>query len=135
MRAVLEWTGAETYRARVEGSDHELTIDGNWQAGPSPMQLVLQAFGGCSCMDVVMILEKGRHTVTGCRCELTAERAESPPRVFTRIHAHYRVEGRALKEAAVARAVALSLEKYCSVAKMIEGAVVIDSSHEVVEVD
>ena len=94
--------------------------------------MVLMAAGGCSAIDVVSILQKGRQDVVDCEVKLTSERREEAPRLFTHINLHFIVTGRGLKDAAVARAVDLSAEKYCSVALMLEKAVNITHSYEVV---
>ena len=77
------------------------------------------------------ILKKGRFEIEHCECELNAERAENPPRVFTKIHAHYKVKGTGIADKAVARAVQLSAEKYCSVMLMLAGNVDIETSYEI----
>ena len=89
--------------------------------------------GGCSAIDVVSILQKGRHDVTDCEVKLTSERREEAPRLFTHINLHFVVTGKALKDAAVSRAVDLSAEKYCSVALMLGKGVNITHSYEVIE--
>lgn len=106
------------------GSGHSIVIDGppddgGRNAGVRPMELLLIGLGACSAVDVVTILRKGRHDVSDCQVQLRAERAESPPRVFTQIHLHYVVTGRGLTEAQVARAIDLSAEKYCSASIML----------------
>ena len=95
------------------------------------MESVLLAVGACSSIDVVDILKKRRLTVHDCECDLTAERADQPPRVFTAIHAHYKVKGDNLSDKDVDRAVALSAEKYCSVMLMLKGNVNITTSYEI----
>ena len=132
MKSIVTWQDALRFEARTDASEHCLVIDSDSQAGPSPMELIISALGACSSIDVVMILEKGRHAVTGCRCELTGERAETAPRVYTHIHAHFIVEGEGLDDRPVERAVALSFEKYCSVALMINRSVEISHSFEVI---
>jgi putative redox protein len=97
------------------------------------METVLAGTGGCSAYDVVLILQRGRHDVRGCQVRLQAERAETEPKVFTHIHMHFVVSGRGLPQAAVARAVALSHERYCSASIMLAKSVNITHSHEVVE--
>lgn len=92
---------------------------GGVNAGPRPMEMLLLGVGGCSSIDVVHILKKARQDVTDCFVELTAERAPEPPQVFTRLHLHFVVTGRGLKENQVRRAVELSAEKYCSASIMI----------------
>jgi putative redox protein len=96
------------------------------------METVLAGTGGCTAYDVVLILKRGRHDVTGCRVKVSAERAPADPKVFTRIHMHFIVSGRGLNADAVARAVALSHEKYCSATIMLAKTAAITTSHEVV---
>ena len=87
--------------------------------GPSPMELVLLGTGGCSAYDVVSILEKSRQAVEDVIVELDADRAETDPKVFTRVHMHFIIRGRSLDEKKVARALSLSIEKYCSASAMV----------------
>ena len=89
--------------------------------------------GGCTAFDVVHILRKSRLEVTDCRVELEAERAETPPKVFTRVHVHFIVSGEGLTDKRVERAVELSAEKYCSASIMLGKAVDITHSFEIVE--
>ena len=108
--------------------------DGGDSRGPSPMELVLCGLGGCTSYDVVNILRKGRQDVVDCQAKLEAERADTVPAVFTRIHVHFIVSGHDLKPSLVERAVKLSAEKYCSASMMLEkGGVEITHSFEVVE--
>ena len=132
MSAMVSWLGEMRFRAVTE-SGHEIDIDSDGGTGPTPMECIINGLGGCASIDVIMILQKGRQQVTACRCELQNERAESSPRVFTKIHANFIVSGRdiALKQAE--RAVALSFDKYCSVAMMLNKVVDITHSVEVVE--
>jgi putative redox protein len=121
------------------GSGHVLTMDGASDGGgrnlaPRPMETVLAGTGGCSAYDVVTILRRGRHDVRGCSVKLQAERAPSDPKVFTRIHMHFAVSGRELNDDAVARAVALSHEKYCSATAMLAKTAQISTSYEVIAV-
>jgi putative redox protein len=120
------------------GSGHAVVMDGAPEAGgrnlgPRPMEMVLAGTGGCSAFDVVMILKKGRQAVTACDVSLQAERADSDPKVFTKIHLHYRVKGRSLKQESVARAIELSKEKYCSASIMIGKTAEITYDFEIVE--
>jgi putative redox protein len=139
MECTINWQPASGMAFVAEtGSGHLLTMDGAPDGGgrnlaPRPMETVLAGTGGCSAYDVVLILQRGRHDVRGCQVQLKADRAESEPKVFTRIHMHYVVSGRALPEAAVARAVALSHERYCSASIMLASSVRISHSHEVRE--
>ena len=119
------------------GSGHVLTMDGAPDGGgrnlaPRPMETVLAGTGGCSAYDVVNILRRGRHDVRGCSVKLQAERAASDPKVFTRIHMHFVVSGHQLNADAVARAVALSHEKYCSATAMLAKTAQITTSYELV---
>ncbi len=133
MKAKISWLEGMCFEG-VSESGHKIVLDGtNPGQGASPMEYVLLGAGGCSAIDVVSILEKGRQAITGCEAELNAERAENPPRVFTRIHLHFVVTGRELSEKQVARAVELSMKKYCSVIKMLEKAVEISSSFDIRE--
>ena len=137
MECTVDWVaaGGMTFVAET-GSGHLLTMDGAPDGGgrnlaPRPMETVLAGTGGCSAYDVVLILKRGRHDVTGCRVKVSAERAPSDPKVFTRIHLHFSVSGRSLNADAVARAVALSHEKYCSATIMLAKTAEITTSHEV----
>jgi putative redox protein len=121
------------------GSGHVLTMDGAPDGGgrnlaPRPMETVLAGTGGCSAYDVVTILRRGRHDVRGCSVKLDGERASTDPKVFVRIHMHFTVSGRGLNADAVARAVALSHEKYCSATRMLSKTAEMTVSHELVEV-
>ena len=111
------------------GSGHTLLMDGapdpqrpelgGQNLAARPMETVLAGTGGCTAYDVVLILKRGRHEVRNCSVKLTAERADTDPKVFTRIHMHFQVSGKDLPLAAVERAVALSHEKYCSASIML----------------
>ena len=127
MKANVVWDRDLTFTGITE-SGYKTVMDGNGNA-VSPMESVLLAVGSCSSIDVVDILKKGRNEVTHCECELSAERADSAPKVFTAIHAHYSVKGKGLSEKAVARAVDLSAQKYCSVMLMLKGNVDITTSY------
>jgi putative redox protein len=120
------------------GSGHLLAMDGAPEAGgrnlaPRPMETMLAGTGGCTAFDVVMILKKGRHAVTGCEVTLHAERAADDPKVFTRIHFVYRLRGKALKPDAVRRAIELSKEKYCSASVMLGKTAELSYEFEVIE--
>lgn len=119
------------------GSGHLLTMDGSPDGGgrnlaPRPMETVLAGTGGCAAYDVVTILRRGRHDVHGCSVKLQAERAAADPKVFTRIHLHFVVTGRELDGDAVARAVALSHDKYCSATAMLAKTAEVSTSYELV---
>src|SRR5690625_3270619 len=106
------------------GSGHVVAMDGAPEGGgdnraPRPMELLLAGTGGCAAYDVVLILKRGRHAVTDCQVKIQAERADTEPKVFTRIHFDFIVRGQDLPEQAVERAVKLSHEKYCSASAML----------------
>jgi putative redox protein len=123
MQARIKWVEGRTFVGQ-SGSGHALVLDGPVEhggrnLGPSPMELVLIATGGCIAFDVLDILKKGRQAVVDCSVELEAERAAEPPRVFTSITMRFVVTGHRLGRDAVERAVQLSAEKYCSASIML----------------
>jgi putative redox protein len=140
MEATIKWVDGAMFLGE-SGSGHAVVMDGppdhgGRNLGVRPMEMVLLGLGGCASFDVVDILKKSRQAVTGCETRLSAERADAVPAVFTRIHVHFVVRGRDLKEKQVARAVALSAEKYCSASIMLEaGGVEITHDHEIVPED
>jgi putative redox protein len=106
---------------------------GGKNLGVRPMEMLLMGLGGCSAFDVVMILRKGRQQVTDCVADLSAERADSDPKVFTKIHVHFTVTGKGLDPKRVEQAVKLSAEKYCSASIMLGKTAEITHDFEVVE--
>jgi putative redox protein len=121
------------------GSGHAVVMDGAPEGGGRnlgfrPMELVLLGTGGCTAYDVVSILRKQRQDIVDVAAEMSAERADSDPKVFTKIHIHFVVKGRGLKEAQVARAIELSAEKYCSASIMLRKTAEITHDFEIVEV-
>jgi putative redox protein len=139
MECTIRWQAQAGMAFTAEtGSGHLFTMDGAPDGGgrnlaPRPMETVLAGTGGCTAYDVVLILKRGRHEVTGCDLKVTSERAATDPKVFTHIHMHFRVTGKGLSEAAVARAIQMSHEKYCSASIMLAKTAAITTSHEVVE--
>lgn len=148
MECTVSWTGHAGTRSGMgfvaeTGSGHVLAMDGAPDAArpengglnlaPRPMETVLAGTGGCTAYDVVLILKRGRHDVRGCSVRLLAERAETEPKVFTGIHMHFTVTGRALPREAVARAIQMSHEKYCSASIMLGKTARITTDFEVVE--
>lgn len=136
MKTKVSWGGDAKFIAETE-SGHQITMDGppdhgGRNQGARPMEVVLSGMGGCSSFDVVHILKKSRQEVLGCVAEIEAERADEVPAVFTKIHIHFVVTGRNLKENQVANAVRLSAEKYCSASIMLaRGGVEITHSYEI----
>ena len=137
MKARIKWVEDRTFIGE-SGSGHKIVLgtafgsDGR-SPGPSSMELVLIGLGGCSAYDVVHILEKGREAIEDVTVELEAERAQQDPKVFTRIHMHFVVKGRGLAAEKVERAIALSVEKYCSASAMIAKTATITHDFEVVD--
>lgn len=118
------------------GSGHSVVMDGSSDhggrnLGVRPMEMVLLGLGGCSAFDVVSMLKKSRQKVVDCEVQLEAERADEIPSVFTKIKLTYLITGHDLSEQQVNRAVSLSMDKYCSVTKMLEGMVEIDYEIEI----
>lgn len=123
MECTVRWHSGMSFVAET-GSGHMVPMDGSPDAGghnlaPRPMELLLAGVGGCTSFDVVMILKRGRQDVVDCEVKLNAERAETDPKVFTRINLHFVVTGKDLKPDAVERAIQLSAEKYCSASIML----------------
>ena len=131
MEARVKWVEDLSFVGE-SSSGHQIMMDGNsGDKAPSPMEMVLIAAGGCSAIDVVSILRKGRHQVTDCEVTLTSERREEAPRLFTDINLHFIVSGKELTDKIVERAVQLSAEKYCSVSLMLGKAANITHSFEI----
>lgn len=139
MKAKVRWVDEVMFLGE-SGSGHSVLMEGPESSGGHnigirPMEMLLIGVGGCSSYDVVSILKKARQNVTGCVAELQAGRADAVPAVFEKIHLHFRVTGKDLSEKQVAKAVALSAEKYCSATIMLEkGGVNITHDFEIVEV-
>ena len=133
MQTRIKWLDNMSFVGE-SGSGHSVVLDGSPEhggrnLGVRPMEAVLIGLGGCSAFDVMLMLKKARQRVTDCEVLLDAERADEVPAVFTKIKLSYIVTGIELSEKQVNRAVSLSVEKYCSVTKMLEKAVLIE--HEV----
>ena len=120
------------------GSGHSVVMDGAADSGgrnlaARPMEMVLMGMGGCTAFDVVMILQKSRQPIADCIVEISAERADEIPKVFTRIHVHYIVKGKGLDASKVEKAINLTAEKYCSVSVMLEKTAEITHDFEIIE--
>ncbi len=139
MEARVRWIDGASFVAET-GSGHALVIDGppeigGRNLGPRPMELMLLGVGSCSSVDVLHILKRARQNVSACDVRIQAERAETDPKVFTRIHLQFTVSGHQLKPAQVERAVKLSAEKYCSASLMLQATVDITHACEIIELD
>lgn len=148
MECTVSWTGTTGARSGMgfiaeTGSGHVLVMDGapdtarpengGQNLAPRPMETVLAGTGGCSAYDVVLILRRGRHDVQGCSVKLSADRADTDPKVFTKIHMHFTVKGKNLPAQAVERAIAMSHEKYCSASIMLGKTAEMTTSFEILE--
>lgn len=132
MRVNVAWRDQASFVGTTD-SGHRVLMDGPPDAGgrelgPRPMEMVLLGLGSCSAFDVVHILRRGRQEPAGCEVAIEADRAETDPKVFTRIHMTFSLRGDDLSEKLVDRAVNLSAEKYCSVARMLASTA--DITHE-----
>lgn len=135
MKARIKWVEDVTFVGE-SGSGHAVVMDGPPESGGHnlgirPMEMLLIGMGGCTAFDVVLILEKARQQVTDCVVEIEAERADTVPKVFTRIHVHFVVAGIGLSDKQVARAVELSAEKYCSASIMLGKSATITHDYEI----
>lgn len=138
MQATVKWVDGMMFLGE-SGSGHTVVMDGapehgGRNMGIRPMEMILLGLGGCSSFDVVQILQKGRNDLISCIAELTAERVDAIPAIFSKIHLHFVVSGRDLKSTVVERAVKLSAEKYCSASIMLGNAgVEITHDFEIIE--
>lgn len=133
----VTWDGNAKFIGE-SGSGHQVIMDGppeggGQNLGPRPMEMLLLGTGACSGYDVVSILKKSRQNVSACEIELSSERARDEPRVFTKIHIHFKILGAGLKEKQVKRAVSLSAEKYCSAAIMLGATAEVIHDYEIIE--
>ncbi|MBI5626568.1 MAG: OsmC family protein [Nitrosomonadales bacterium] len=137
MKARVKWVEQASFLGETE-SNHAVLMDGPPTAGgrnlgPRPMEMLLLGTGGCTSFDVVSILKKSRQAITDCYVELEAERAETDPKVFTKIHMHFVVTGKDIKPDAVEKAIKLSAEKYCSASIMLGATAAITHDFEVIQ--
>ena len=137
MKARVKWLDNMSFVGE-SGSGHSIVMDGSPDNGgrdlaARPMEMVLMGMGGCTAFDVVLILQRARQPIDDCIVELSAERAEDVPHVFTKIHVHYIVKGKGLSEKQVEKAIKLTAEKYCSVSIMLAATVDITHDFEIIE--
>ncbi|KAE8176903.1 OsmC family protein [Photobacterium carnosum] len=132
MQSRVKWLENMTFVGQ-SASGHSVVLDGNGgEKAPSPMELVLMAAGGCSSVDVVSGLQELQQQITGCEVEISAERREQAPRIFTHANLHFVVTGHDLNDQLVSKVVADSLEKYCSVCLMLGQGVEMSHSYKIV---
>lgn len=137
MKARIKWVENVCFLGESE-TGHAVVLDGAPEAGGRnlgmrPMEMLLIGMGACTSFDVVSILKKSRQAISDCVTEISAERADEIPKVFTTIHVHFVVTGKGLNATQVERAVKLSAEKYCSASIMLSKSVVITHDFEIVE--
>jgi len=137
MKAQVKWLGGRAFEG-VPDSGHAVIMDsapdfGGQNRGVRPMEMLLLGMGGCTSIDVMNILQKSRQDVTDCVAEMTAERAETEPRVFVRMHVHFKVTGHNLDPKRVDRAITLSAQKYCSASIMLGKTADISHDFEIIE--
>lgn len=138
MKANVKWVDNRTFLGE-SGSGHTVVMDGppehgGRNIGIRPMEMILLGMGGCAVFDVIDILQKGRKDIIDCMVEITAERADTIPKVFSNIQLHFKVTGRNLKDSVVQRAIQLSAEKYCSATIMLGKSVAISHDFEVINI-
>ncbi len=137
MKTRVKWIEDVCFMGETD-SGHAVVMDGapdigGRNLGPRPMEMLLLGAGGCTSVDVIMILKKSRQDVTGCEVVLEADRANDHPKVFTKINMHFIVRGRKLKAETVERAIKLSAEKYCSATIMLAKTAEVTHDFEIVE--
>jgi putative redox protein len=138
VKATIKWLDGVSFEG-VSESGHSVVMDGPPESGGKnlgmrPMEMLLLGLGGCTSYDIVTILKKSRQDVKDCSAEITAERAENIPKVFTKIHIHFVLEGNDLDLSVVERTISLSATKYCSASIMLEKSVIITHDFEIIEI-
>ncbi len=138
MKARVKWAEARTF-VGTSGTGHNIVLGtshgGGGTPGPSPMELMLLGAAGCSAYDVVSILEKSRQNFQDVQVEVDADRADTDPKVFTRIHMHFIIKGRGVSDDKVERAISLSVDKYCSASAMLAATATVTHDFEVIEAE
>ena len=137
MKAQVKWLGGRAFEGTAD-SGHSVIMDSSPDFGGDdrvirPMEMLMVGMGGCTSIDVMNILEKSRQDVTACVAEVSAERADTEPKVFVRMHVHFKVTGRNLDAQRVQRAISLSAEKYCSASIMLGKTAEITHDFELIE--
>ena len=139
MKARIQWQQGMSFLAE-SGSGHKILMDGppdkgGQNLGPRPMEMLLMGTGGCTAVDVMLILKKSRQEICDCVVEIEAERAPKDPKVFTRIHFHFILTGKKMKPQQVERAISLSAKKYCSASIMLGKTAEMTHDFEIIEVE
>lgn len=139
MKARVKWIEDVLFLGE-SGTGHSLIIDGPEEmgghgTGMRPMELLLLGMGSCTAFDMVQMLKKSRQDIDDCVVDITSERSEEIPKVFTKIHVHYTITGKNVKESQVKRAIELSTEKYCSASLMLGKTAEITHDYEIINVD
>lgn len=137
MKITVTKKGKLAFTAKT-ASGHTLLMDaapdvGGENSGARPMEMLLVGLGGCASIDVILMLEKGRQKINDCQVEITAERAQNHPKIFTRIHLHFIIEGTNISAKQVERAISLSAEKYCSASIMLSKSAELTHDYEILE--
>lgn len=137
MEVRIKWVEGMMFLGESE-SGHAVVLDGPPEIGGKnmgirPMEMLLIGMGSCTSIDVMQILQKGRQNITDCVAEISAERVNTIPKVFSKIHVHFVITGKDLKAAVAERAIKLSAEKYCSASIMLEKSVEISHDFEIIE--
>ncbi len=138
MKVNVKWTGDGAAFDGETESGHTVRMDsspafGGKDSGARPMEMVLLGMGGCSSIDVVSILKKSRQAISDCVVEISAERVETTPKVFSHIHMHFKVTGQSIEPSRVERAIQLSVEKYCSAVAMLAKTAEITHDYEIID--
>jgi putative redox protein len=139
MKARIKWQDGMSFMAE-SGSGHKIMMDGppeagGWNLGPRPMEMLLMGTGGCTAVDVMLILKKSRQEIRDCTVEIEAERTSKDPKVFTRIHFHFILSGNRIKPEQVERAINLSATKYCSASIMLSKTAELTHDFEIIEME
>jgi putative redox protein len=137
MKARVKWVEDVLFLGE-SGTGHTIVMDGPEESGGHgtgmrPMELLLLGMGGCTTFDVVEILKKSNQDITDCVVEVNGDRAEEAPKVYTKIHVHYKITGRNIKQSFVERAINMSIDKYCSATIMLAKTADITHDYEIIE--
>jgi len=135
MKTRVKWLDNMSFVGE-SASGHSVVMDGPEEfggrnLGVRPMEMLLLGLGGCASFDVVSMLRKSKQDLIDCEVHISAERAETEPKVFTKIHLEFILSGNDLSDARVARAIELSAEKYCSASIMLGKTAVVTHNYKI----